>query len=78
MAAKRILRYVKGILEYGILYKSDYEIKLVAFSHSDHAGDHDHRKSSTSGYVFLLGSGVVSWASKQQLLSPYLLQKQSI
>lgn len=32
---------------------------------SDYAGDADDRKS-TSGYVFLLGGGAISWASKKQ------------
>lgn len=53
-AAKRIMRYIKGTLSYGILYKTDQEAKLFAYSDSDYAGDQDDRKS-TSGHVFLLG-----------------------
>ena len=65
LAAKRILRYVRGTTELGIQYKRQGEKKLVAFVDSDYAGDSDDRKS-TSGYVFMLGGGVVSWASKKQ------------
>jgi hypothetical protein len=35
------------------------------YSDSDYAGDIEDRKS-TSGYVFMLNSGVVSWSSKKQ------------
>eukprot|EP00253_Pinus_taeda_P008239 PITA_08239 len=38
---------------------------LVGFTNSDWAGEHDDRKSTT-GYVFTLGSGPVTWACKKQ------------
>ena len=38
---------------------------LVGFTHSDWAGDLDDRKSTT-GYVFSLGYGLVTWACKKQ------------
>ena len=38
---------------------------LVGYSDSDYAGDLDDRKS-TSGHVFLLNSGAISWSSKKQ------------
>ena len=37
----------------------------MAYTDSDYAGDVDDRKS-TSGYVFLLSDGAVSWSSKKQ------------
>lgn len=49
----------------GILYKSDSEFDFVGYSDADYAGDTDTRKS-TSGYVFHIGSGVISWASIRQ------------
>ena len=59
-AAKRALRYLKGTVNYGIHYKRGGEGELLAFTDSDYAGDMEDRKS-TSGYVFLMGSSVVSW-----------------
>ncbi|XP_045791716.1 uncharacterized mitochondrial protein AtMg00810-like [Trifolium pratense] len=64
-AAKRILRYLKGTTSYGIFYKKGGETDLLAFTDSDYAGDEEDSKS-TSGYVFFLSSGAVSWMSKKQ------------
>ena len=64
-AAKRILRYLNGTTNHGIFYKKGGEKELLVFTDSDYAGDEEDSKS-TSGYVFLLSSGVVSWMSKKQ------------
>ena len=64
-AAKRILRYVNGTKEFGILYSSSESFILIGYTNSDWAGSVDDRKS-TSGYVFHMGSGAISWASKKQ------------
>lgn len=60
-ASQRIMRYLKGTVELGIQYRRDAKVKLTTFTDSDYARDVDDRKS-TSGYVFLLGSGAVSWS----------------
>lgn len=65
LAAKRILRYIQGKTEFGIQYVRGGEEKLVGYADSDFAGDMDDRKS-TSGFVFMLSGGAVSWASKKQ------------
>ena len=64
-AAKRILRYVKGTKRYGILYTTSENSELIRYTDSDWAGSIDDRKS-TSGYVFHMGSGAISWDSKKQ------------
>ncbi|MCI46763.1 copia-type polyprotein, partial [Trifolium medium] len=48
-AVKRILRYLKGTLTNGIMYRSDTEkgFELVGWSDSDYAGDVNDRKSTT-------------------------------
>ena len=63
--AKRVLRYIQGTIEFGIFYKKGGSDKLIAYTDSDYAGDVGDRKSTT-GNVFLFGSGVVSWCSKKQ------------
>lgn len=64
-AVKKILRYLKGTINYGMFYKKSEGKELVSFSDSDYAGDLDDRKS-TSGYVFLLSGAAVSWSSRKQ------------
>ena len=63
--AKRVLRYVKGTLDFGILYSKSKDPRLSGYTDSDWAGSIDDRKS-TSGYVFSLGTGVVTWTNKKQ------------
>jgi len=65
LAAKRIFRYLQGTADFGLLYKKGEHSDLMGFTNSDYAGDQDDRKS-TSGYVFMLGTGAVSWSSKKQ------------
>ncbi|CAJ2672444.1 unnamed protein product [Trifolium pratense] len=64
-AVKRVLRYLNGTINLGIMYKRGGNEKLEAYTDSDYAGDLDDRKS-TSGYVFMLSAGAVSWSSKKQ------------
>ncbi|KAK6131685.1 hypothetical protein DH2020_034592 [Rehmannia glutinosa] len=64
-AVKRIIRYINGTTELGILYSSDTTTNLVGFSDADWAGDVDDRKSTTGG-CFYLGNNLVSWYSKKQ------------
>jgi hypothetical protein len=64
-AAKRILCYVRGTVQFRIHYSSGGTPLLVGFTDSDWADDTDDRKSTT-GYVFILGSGPFTWACKKQ------------
>ncbi|XP_030451109.1 uncharacterized mitochondrial protein AtMg00810-like [Syzygium oleosum] len=63
--AKRIFRYLQGTVAYGLFYKKEEKSDLFGFTDSDYAGDLNDKRS-TSGYVFILGSGAVSWSSKKQ------------
>jgi len=63
-AVKRILRYLKGTSTLGInLGSSTGEIELVGYSDATWASDPDTRRSTT-GFVFLLGSGPITWKTK--------------
>ncbi|XP_058082502.1 uncharacterized mitochondrial protein AtMg00810-like [Magnolia sinica] len=64
-AVRRILRYVKGTIDLGLLYKKGGACKIVGYCDADYGGDHDTQRSTT-GYVFNLGSGAISWCSKRQ------------
>ena len=64
-AAKRILRYLKGTAYLGLSYKKCADGNLIGYSDADWAGDVNDRHF-TSGNVFLLAKGGVSWLSKKQ------------
>ncbi|KAJ4710294.1 Retrovirus-related Pol polyprotein from transposon TNT 1-94 [Melia azedarach] len=64
-AVKRIFRYLKGTFDVGLIYGGDTQCLVTGFSDSDYAGDIDSRRSMT-GYVFTLGSSVVSWKATLQ------------
>ena len=64
-AAKRILNFVQGTRTHGIFYKVKSDLDLIGFTNSDWEGDSIDRKS-TSGYVFTLAKGPISWSSKKK------------
>jgi hypothetical protein len=66
-AAKGVLRYLSGTASLGITFggSSGLGLHLQGYCDADYAGDTDTRKSTT-GYVFTLNSGAVSWQSKRQ------------
>ncbi|GAU17221.1 hypothetical protein TSUD_324240 [Trifolium subterraneum] len=67
-AVKRILRYIRGTMDYGILFPSTYkgkQCKSIAYTDSSWCGDIEDRKS-TAGYVFLLGGAPIAWSSKKE------------
>ena len=64
-ALKRVLRYLKGTMKHGILYSQKGSGECVGYSDADWAGDINDRKS-TSGYVFQISGGAITWKSKKQ------------
>ena len=59
-AAKQNLRYVKGTIDYGLVYKSEEDREWIGYCDSDYAGDLDDRKS-TSSLIFFNGSKLIVW-----------------
>ncbi|GJW66223.1 putative RNA-directed DNA polymerase [Tanacetum coccineum] len=80
-AVKRILRYLHGMVEHGmlirrssgstlqaftdVLWKDNPDTSLEAFSDADWAGDSDDRRS-TGGFAIYLGSNLISWTARKQ------------
>lgn len=64
-AAKRVLRYLQGTCNYGVMFESQENEVCRGYSDADWAGDREDRRS-TSGYVFQIGLGPVSWRSRKQ------------
>jgi hypothetical protein len=68
VAAKRILRYLKGTIDWGILFPSTEghaTTELIGYTDADWSGDTEDRKS-TSGYIFMMGKAPIAWCSKKQ------------
>ncbi len=73
-AAKRVFRYLKKTIGFGLAYRSSVSIPgmpeilpntLWGYVDSDWAGCPDSRRS-TSGFVFMLNGAAISWCSKRQ------------
>ncbi|WJX52062.1 hypothetical protein P8452_38206 [Trifolium repens] len=62
---KRILKYVNGTSDYGIMYSHCKKSTLYGYCDADWAGSADDRKSTSGGYFFL-GTNLISWFSKKQ------------
>jgi hypothetical protein len=63
-AVKWVLRYLRGTRSYSITYDGSRD-SVCGYVDSYFAGDLDKRRS-TSGYVFTLAGGPISWMSKIQ------------
>jgi len=66
-AAKKVMRYLQGTKDYMLMYRQTDTLEVIGYSDSDFAGCVDSRKS-TSGYIFMMASGAVSWRSAKQTL----------
>ena len=64
LAAKRVLRYLQGTRNRGIIYRPP-PMRLTGYSDADWAGDIDSRRSTT-GYVVMLNGGAIAWRSHRQ------------
>ncbi|GAA0184570.1 transmembrane signal receptor [Lithospermum erythrorhizon] len=62
---KRILRYLRGTLNYDLRIRGGFISSLLVYSDANWAGCPSTRRSTTSFYLFL-GSTMVSWSSKMQ------------
>ncbi|GJZ64767.1 zinc finger, CCHC-type containing protein [Tanacetum coccineum] len=63
-AITRVFKYLKGTMNYSLSYM-EYPSVLEGYSDASWI-NHVEDSSSTSGWVFLLGGGAISWASKKQ------------
>ena len=64
-ALLHVLGYIKNTIDYGLTYSRDSELSPTAFVDADYGGCKDTRRS-TSGYVFMMAGGAVTWSSKRQ------------
>ncbi|XP_042973023.1 secreted RxLR effector protein 161-like [Carya illinoinensis] len=67
-ATKRVLRYLQGTKDYQLTFMRTDNLEVTGYSDSDFASCSDSRKS-TSGYIFLLAGGAISWKSMKQTIT---------
>ena len=65
VVAKRVLRYLKGTIEFGILFKKSNSPKLIGFIDSDWGGSEEDM-INTSGFCFSIGGSIFCWNLKKQ------------
>ncbi len=64
MVVKRIMRYLKGTLDLKLCLGGK-DVSLRGYCDADWGGDANER-CSTTGYVFFVGVGTISWNCKRQ------------
>jgi len=64
-ALMHVVGSVKNTLDYGLTYSRDAELTPLAYVDADYGGCRDTCRS-TSGYVFMMAGGPVTWSSKRQ------------
>ena len=62
------MRYLQGTKHFMLTYKRTGYLEVTSYADVDFARCMDSRKS-TSGYIFMLASGAVSWRSMKQTLT---------
>lgn len=72
IAVKRVMRYFKGTVKFGLVYRKDefelairnaFLLKFTGFTDSDWAGDFEQRRF-TAAYAVMVSSAVFFWSSK--------------
>lgn len=70
-AAKRVLRYIKGTIDHGVLMlrqkSTNINVEVHSYTDSDFSGDQDEKKSIAS-YIFIIGSAPIFWSSRSKSL----------
>jgi hypothetical protein len=65
-ALKHVYQYLKGTLDLELVLGASHEHDSDFTGYSDADGMSTEGRHAISGYVFLVGSGAVSWSSKRQ------------
>jgi hypothetical protein len=64
-AAKRVLRYLRGTVNFRLTYRKSNKVSIEGYFDADFANDPETRKS-VSGHCFLINGTAVHWCSKKQ------------
>jgi hypothetical protein len=76
-ALEHVIRYLRGTTTYGLHY-TGYPNVLEGYSDANWISDANEIKA-TSGYIFTIGGGAVSWRSrKQTILTKYTMEAELV
>jgi hypothetical protein len=64
IALRKVLKYLRSTIDYRITFSRKRPKGLIRYSNSDFASNRSDRLSIL-GNVFMLGGGLISWASKK-------------
>ena len=65
IAAKHVMRYLKGTIKFGLYYDGDHDYRLYAYTDADWDGSTSDKKSTLGG-CYYLGFTMISWFSRKQ------------
>ncbi|XP_043699978.1 secreted RxLR effector protein 161-like [Telopea speciosissima] len=68
VAVKKVMRYLQGTKDFMLTYRRSDSLDVVGYTDADFARCPDDLKY-TSGYVFLMAGGAISWKSVKQTLT---------
>jgi hypothetical protein len=78
VGVKKALRYCQGTKDFMLKYRRSDNLEVVGYTDADFAGCVDSRKS-TSGYIYMLSGGAISWKSfKQSLVAASTMQAEFV
>ena len=64
-ALMHVIGYIRNTIDYGLTYSRDTDLSPTTFVDANYGGCRDTCRS-TSGHVFLMAGGAVTWSSKHQ------------
>lgn len=68
-AIKRVMRYIQGTLEIGLMYTKSEELEVTAYSDADFAADLQNRRSITGCIVFISNGPVIFRSIQQSIVA---------
>ena len=63
---KKCLRYIKGTLDYRLVFKKNTGVNVKLLGYSDASHGNEEKRTSQDGYIFLWNGTPISWSSRRQ------------
>lgn len=70
IVGKKVLRYLQRTKNHMLVYMRVKNIDVIGYTDSDFASHYPEHTKSTSGYVYMMAGGAITWRSVKQTLTP--------